>query len=186
MHAALAFYFPLHANIMTADACFKIGYIMKPHGLKGGVTIALDPEAPGDFGDIQTVFLETRERLLPYFIEHISLKGNRAFLKLEDVNTPEEAQRIARSAIFLPKTFRAKSGPGEFHDDEVIGFSVVDTTAGTLGKIVEIMRAGPNKLLAVDFEGRELLIPLNGPFIASVSKRNRKITVSLPEGFLDM
>lgn len=171
---------------MTADACYKIGYIMKPHGLKGGVTIALDPEAPEDFGDVQTIFVEVRERFLPYFIENISLKGNRAFLKLEEVNTPEEAQSISKSPLFLPKTFRAKSGRGAFYDDEVIGFSVVDTDAGVLGKIVEVVQAGPNKLLAVDFNGREVLIPLNSPFIGSVNKSSKKITVSLPEGFLEI
>lgn len=171
---------------MTADACYKIGYIMKPHGLKGGVTIALDPEAPEDFEGIETIFLEVRGRLLPYFIESISLKGNRAFLKLEEVNTPEEAKDISKSVIFLPKAFRAKPAPGGFYDDEVIGFSVVDTAAGVLGVIVEVVQAGPNKLLAVDFQGRELLIPLNGPFITSVSKKNKKIAVSLPDGFIDV
>ena len=171
---------------MTADACYKIGYIMKPHGLKGGVSIALDPEAPETFDDIQTLFIEVDERLLPYFIESISLKGNRAFLKLEEVNTPEEARSISKSTIFLPKTSRAKSARGEFYDDEVIDFSVVDSDVGVLGKIVEVVQAGPNKLLAVDFRGREVLIPLNSPFITSVNKSSKRITVTLPEGFLEI
>lgn len=159
---------------------------MKPHGLKGQVTIALDAEAPEDFSDIETLFVENRERLLPYFIEAISLRGNKAFLKLEEVNSPEEAQRISKSAIYLPKASRAKSGRGEFYDDEVIGFEVLDTELGTLGKITEIVQAGPNKLLSVDYQGRELLVPLNSPFIDSVNKSRKKITVTLPEGFLEI
>src|SRR5687768_9697162 len=141
---------------MNIDSCYKIGFIMKPHGLKGQVTIALDTEAPEDFSDIEILFVENRERLLPYFIEAISLRGNKAFLKLEEVNSPEEAQRISKSAIYLPKDSRAKSGRGKFYDDEVIGFEVSDTELGTLGKITEIVQAGPNKLLSVDYQGREL------------------------------
>ena len=171
---------------MTIGSCFKIGFIMKPHGLKGQVTIALDPQAPEDFDSIDTLFVEVKEKLLPFFIEDISLKGNKAFLKLEEVNTPEAAREISKSAIYLPKTARPKSGRGEFYRDEVIGFDVIDTSAGPLGKITEVLQAGPNELLSVNYRNREVLIPLNSPFIDSVNKSRKKITVTLPEGFLDI
>lgn len=171
---------------MTTDACYKIGFIMKPHGLKGQVTISLDPEAPDDFHGIDTVFVQVREKLLPFFVEAISLKGAKAFLKLEEVNTPEDAQAISKSAIFLPKSARPKSGRGEFYDDEVIGFEVLDSALGSLGTIHEVVHAGPNKLLSVIYHEREVLIPLNSPFIDSVNKSRKRITVSLPDGYLDI
>lgn len=159
---------------------------MKPHGLKGQVTISLDPEAPEDFTSIKSLFVERNEKLLPYFIEAISLKGNKAFLKLEEVNTPEEAKEISKSSIYLPKSDRPKSTRGEFYDDEIIGFTVIDTESGDLGKITEVVQAGPNKLLSVDHQGKEVLIPLNSPFIDGINKSKKKITVSLPEGFLEI
>jgi 16S rRNA processing protein RimM len=171
---------------MTTETCYKIGYILKPHGLKGQVTVSLDPEAPEDFSPVKTLFLQNNERLLPYFIEAISLKGNKAYLKLEEVNSPEEAQAISKSPIYLPKTQRPKSGRGEFYDDEVIGFEVFDTTLGLLGKIVTVVSAGPNKLLSVDHNQKEVLIPLNSPFIDGVNKSRKKITVTLPDGFLEI
>jgi 16S rRNA processing protein RimM len=171
---------------MTIENCYKIGYIMKPHGLKGQVTISLDPDAPENIDKVENVFIEVRERLLPYFIESISLRGNKAFLKLEEVDSQEEAQRISRSAIYLPKASRPRSGRGEFYDDEVIGFEVHDTGLGSLGKVSEIIVAGPNKLLSVNYNAREVLIPLNSPFIEGVNKSRKKITVTLPEGFLEI
>ncbi|MDQ2656679.1 MAG: ribosome maturation factor RimM [Bacteroidota bacterium] len=171
---------------MTIDACYKIGFIMKPHGLKGEVTIGLNPEAPDDFDSIKTVFVEVREKLLPYFVDSISLKGNKAFLKLEGIDTPEEALAVSKSSLYLPKTLRPKSGKGDFYDDEVIGFEVSDSETGLLGKITEVVQAGPNKLLSVDHNGREILIPINSPFISSVNKSRKKITVTLPDGFLDI
>lgn len=171
---------------MTVDASYKIGFIMKPHGLKGQVTIALDPDAPDDFGTDGTIYLDIKGKLLPYFIESISLKGSKAFVKLEGVNTSEEAQDISRSAIYLPKTSRPKSGRGEFYDDEIIGFDVADTHLGALGKIAEVVYAGANRLLSVKEGSREVLIPLNSPFIDSVNKTKKRISVTLPEGFLDI
>lgn len=171
---------------MNIDTYFKIGYIMKPHGLKGQVTISLDPESPEDFTPIKTVFVESNEKLLPYFVEAISLKGNKAFLKLEEINTPEQAKEISKSSIYLPKSQRPKSARGKFYDDEVIGFDVVDSEVGDLGKVKEMVQAGPNKLLSVDHQGKEILIPLNSPFVDGVNKSKKKITVTLPEGFLEI
>lgn len=159
---------------------------MKPHGLKGQVTIALDPDAPDDFTSIDTLFLDIHNKLLPYFIEHISLKGNRAFLKLEDVDSPEAAQAISRSAIYLPKSTRPRSGRGDFYDDEVVGFVIVDSQLGELGRVVEVVRAGANRLLSVHDGEREVLIPLNSPFIEAVNKGRKRISVTLPDGFLDI
>lgn len=171
---------------MTIENCYKIGFIMKPHGLKGQVTISLDGDAPENIAEVENVFIEVRERLLPYFIESISVKGNKAFLKLEEVDSHEEAQQISKSAIYLPKAARPKSGRGEFYDDEVIGFEVYDTDLGLLGKVTEIVLAGPNKLLSVMYNEQEVLIPLNGPFIEGVNKSRKKITVTLPEGFTEL
>lgn len=171
---------------MTVDTCYKIGFIVKPHGLKGAVTIALDAEAPEDFDSIEAIYVLVKEKLLPYFVDSISLKGNKAFLKFEGVDTPEDAQAISKSALYLPKSSRPRSARGAFYDDEVIGFEVYDSEAGLLGKITEVIQAGPNKLLSVTHNEREVLIPVNSPFVDSVNKSKKKITVTLPDGFLDI
>ncbi|MDQ2656135.1 MAG: ribosome maturation factor RimM [Bacteroidota bacterium] len=159
---------------------------MKPHGLKGQVTIALDPEAPEDLKSTETLYLDIKGKLLPYFIESISLKGNKAFLKLEGVDTPEEAQLITRSAIYRPRSSRPKSRRDEFYEDEIVGFEVTDTHLGPLGRITEVVHAGANRLLCVKEGSREILIPLNGPFVGSINKTKKRISVTLPEGFLDI
>lgn len=170
---------------MDISDCYKIGYILKPHGLKGEVTMALDADAP-EFDSIESVFLESNDRLVPYFIEAVSVRGVKAFVKFEDVNSSDAAEAIAKSAVYLSKESRAKSGRGEFYDDEIIGFEVTDAEAGVLGKVTEVAVAGPNKLLSVDHNGKEILIPVNGPFITSINKSKKKVSVSLPEGFLEI
>jgi 16S rRNA processing protein RimM len=171
---------------MDIKAAYKIGYILKPHGLKGQVTVSLDPEAPSDLDEMDTIFVEKNKQLIPYFRSEISISGSKAYLKFEDVNTVDEAQVICKSAIYLPKTSRPKSVRGEFYDDEVVGFQVIDEDAGDLGSVTEITTAGPNKLLTLIHNGKEVLIPINGPFIKSINKTKKTISVELPEGFLDI
>lgn len=175
--------FKLHMNINT---CYKVGYILKPHGLKGEVTVSIDPEAPEDFNELESVFIHRSNQLIPYFMESVSMKGNKAYIKFEDVNSSEEATAIAKCALYLEKSSRPKSARGEFYDDEILGFEVIDAEAGVLGKITEITMAGPNKLLSVDCNGKEILIPVNSPFVTGINKSKRKISVELPEGFLDL
>jgi 16S rRNA processing protein RimM len=171
---------------MEIDSCFKIGFVVKTHGLKGEVTISLDEDAPQDLSSIHSIFLEKDKRLVPYFIHSISNLGPKAFVKFEDVDSIEVAEKLIKQTVYLQKSARPKSGRGEFYNDEIIHFKVIDETAGSVGSIVEIMQAGPNRLLVVDHEGKEVLIPVNSPFITSINKSKKIVTVNLPEGFLDI
>lgn len=177
------FYFYIFT--MDINSSYKVGYILKPHGLKGEVTISIDPDAP-DFDDLKSIFIEKNNRLIPHFIQEISVRGSKAFVKFEDIDSPEAATSISKCALYLAKSTREKSGRGEFYDDEIIGFEVTDSTEGVLGNITEVVSAGPNKLLSVDHHGKEVLIPINSPFITGVNKSKKRITVTLPEGFLEI
>ena len=171
---------------MLLDDCYKIGYVAKPHGLKGEVTIAIDPDIPNDFATLDAVFLSDGGALIPFFITASSVTQNKAFVKFEDVDSLDAAESLVSQSIYLPKTARPKSEKGEFYDDEVIGFLVVDEDLGELGKIVDIMTAGPNRLLVVDYNEKEVLIPINSPFVTSINKSKKKMATRLPEGFLDI
>lgn len=171
---------------MEIDSCFKIGFILRTHGLKGEVTISLDDNAPEDLCSIHAIFLEKDDRLVPYFIHSISIHGSKAYLKLEDVDSIDEAGKLIKQSVYLQKSARPKSARGEFYNDEVIHFRVIDENLGPLGQILEIMQAGPNRLLVLDHSGKEVLIPVNSPFIISINKSKKTVTVNLPEGFLDI
>jgi 16S rRNA processing protein RimM len=177
---ALAFLF------MEIDSCFKIGWILKPHGLKGEVTVVLENEAPADLSQLESVFVEQNQRLVPYFIESVSAQDKKAYVKFEDVDSVDAAAQIAKKSIYIEKSSRPKSGRGEFYSDEVINFEVYDQVQGFLGEIKEIMAAGPNRLLVVSKNEKEILVPINGPFIISVNKSKKTVRVDLPEGFLDI
>ena len=116
---------------------------------EGEVTVTLDDDAP-ESSSIQSVFIEQNKRLVPYFIQAISAQGKKAFVKFEDIDSVETARKISKQSVYVQKSMRPKSGRGEFYDDEVIDFEVHDEEKGLLGKIREVMQAGPNRLLVVD------------------------------------
>ncbi len=170
---------------MTEKDLYKVAYIAKTHGLRGEVTIMPMPECP-DLSEVSTLFVETRNGIVPYFVETISIRPDKAFVKFEDVETPEQGLALKGCSLFLPKADRPKLKRGEFYNDEVIGFRVSDGTLGLLGTVETVEEAGPNRFLVLQANGKEVMIPVNGPFIQHVNKSRKEITVALPEGFLEI
>jgi len=170
---------------MNIKSCFQIAYVMKTHGLKGEVTLTLLPECPTLDG-LKSVFLQAGSNLVPYFIETASVKGTRAYVKLEGVDSSTSAAELKGCSIFIPKNLRPAREKGEFYSDEVVGFEVVDATLGNLGTVKEVMETGANRHLVILRNGHEVLIPLNGPFIKGVNRSKSQIRVELPDGLLDL
>jgi 16S rRNA processing protein RimM len=169
---------------MEKRECYKIGYVAKAHGLKGEVTIIVTE--PVDLDPIESVFIEQKNTLVPYFIKDLSDRGDKAFVKFEEINSIEQANSLKGCSLYLLKEARPKLKRGEFYDDEVIGFKVEDETLGELGNVTEVSSSGPNRLLTVEVKTKEVLIPLNSPFIISTNKTKKVIKVALPDGFLDI
>jgi len=165
-------------------SCFKIGYVAKTHGLKGEVTLIVTE--PIDFDSVDSVFIELRDSLVPHFISSFSDRGDKVFVKFDDIDTPEKASSLKGGSIYLQKDARPKLKRGEFYDDEVIGFLVVDESLGELGEVTEVSSSGPNRLLTINAKGKEVLIPINSPFVLSTNKTKKIIKVALPDGFLDI
>jgi len=171
---------------MNLNELYKAGFIMRPHGLKGEVTISLDADAPADWASLESVFVETKNKIVPYFIQSISVRGDKAFVKFEDVSTPEHAAALKGSSLYLPKTSRPKLVRGDFYHDEIIDFEVIDEESGLLGTVQTIEQAGPNRFIVLSHKTKEVMIPVNGPFIKSINRTKKTVSVSLPGGFLDI
>ena len=170
---------------MDSSECVKIGDVSKTHGLKGEVTIVMAIDCP-DLAGLKLLYVEINQNLIPHFIQSVSVKGDKAFVKLEDVNTQEAAAALKGCSLFLPKSERPKLSKGEFYSEDVIGFEVIDVENGVLGLVKEVFEHRVSRHLVVIYGVKEVMIPTNGPFIKGINKTKRKITVELPEGFLDI
>lgn len=167
---------------MKKESLVKIGYVMKTHGLKGEITLKLNADAP-DLSVGEAVMIEMDSGHVPYFVEKISYKHDQAFLKLEEVQNIEQSGKLKGRSIFIDKSKRPKLKRGEYYDDELVGFEVYNHSE-SLGFVVQVISQGVARFLEVGERG--VLIPMNGPFIKSISKSKKRIEVELPEGFLEI
>ncbi len=165
---------------------YSMGKITRPHGLKGALTLALGPEAPDDLGTLDVLYVDRDGHLVPYFIETISVKGVKAYIKFQDVDTHDQASALGGLDVLLPKASRPARGESEFYYDELVGFAVHERDDHALGVVTDVMQSGLQRLLVVSHAEKEILIPITGPFIQKVDRAQRVIFVELPDGFLDI
>ena len=87
---------------MNKNDFFYLGRIVKAYGKKGELNVVFDTNKPENYKDLKSVFLDLKGNLIPYFIEKIQIKNNKAIIKLKDVLTPEIAEMFVNAEIFLP------------------------------------------------------------------------------------
>lgn len=169
---------------MNIKSLIKVGYIAKTHGLKGEVTAMMDSDI--DLADHSVLMIELNGSFVPYSIEAISGQALKPFIKLQSVDTLEAASALKGGSLYISKEERAKLSRGEFYDDEVVDFKAIDANLGELGKVKEVQSHGPNRLILILHGSKEILVPVNGPFIKSINKSKKTIQLELPDGYLEV
>lgn len=171
---------------MRVDDCFLLGYVIKPHGLKGEVTILLDVDFPEAYREMESVFLEIDQRLVPFFISAISISANRAVVRFEDIDTFEQAESLKGCALYLPDNILPELEDDQFYFHEIIGFTVIDKATGPIGTVKDVYASGKQDLLAIDHDGTEVLVPVIDEIVRKVDRSSNTLHIVLPDGLLDI
>ena len=172
---------------MKKEDCFYLGKIVKKYSFKGEVLAKLDTDQPELYEYLDAIFLELRNNLVPFFVEHSQLhKSELLRIKFEDVDTEGDADAIMKSGLYLPLDLLPKLKGDKFYFHEVIGFEIEDVNFGKVGVIKAINDATAQSLFEIDRNGVEILIPMNDEFIVKVDRDNKTIVVETPEGLIDL
>ncbi|MFV0417600.1 MAG: ribosome maturation factor RimM [Dysgonomonas sp.] len=165
---------------------FKIGKLIKPHGIKGEISFAFENDV---FARVNCSYLICRIDgiLVPFFIEEYRFKGSEtALITFEDIDTEEKAQRLSGLEVYFPRKYYE-----EETDDEIeyswnffIGFSVSDKTAGKIGTIEEIDEKTLNTLFLIKNGDNEFIVPATEDFIERIDAKKKILYLNLPEGLL--
>jgi 16S rRNA processing protein RimM len=165
---------------------FHLGKLTGVHGLKGQLLMR---HAWGDdlpVKKIRTVFIElSPDNLVPWFIEKIQPKNKEeCFIKLEGVNTREEATKLAQKKTWVLKKEVDKLLPDNA-PAKLIGYKIIQKRK-ILGQVQEVFEQASQLICRTEIEGKEVLIPLNDHSLRKIIHDKKEIHVLLPEGLLDI
>ncbi len=168
-----------------------VGKILKVHGVKGEMKCSIVQAAEKDVMKQPFLLLLHNRQKIPYFIEYIRGAGT-AILKLEEINSPEEARLHVNKDIFLKSSQLTKGTEKRVLQADTTafsfleGFGVMDENLGALGSIREILSLPMQQMAVIDFNSKEILLPLHEQFILKIDRKNKLMHTSIPDGLLDL
>ncbi|MGH6854755.1 MAG: ribosome maturation factor RimM [Aestuariivirga sp.] len=164
---------------MTRRDLVLIGVITGAHGVKGEVKLrsfTSRPQAIATYGPLETA---SGER-----IEIVKLRTQmEGFIAvLKDVTDRDAAEALKGTELFVPRERLPEPKEDEIYLGDLVGLDV--WAAGELlGRVAGVANYGAGDLLDVKVEGRKDTVLI--PFGFSNGVTAGKITLELPEGFLD-
>jgi len=173
---------------MHVDDCYQLGYIIKPHGLQGEVQVLIDSDNPQAYQNLESVFVQQGQQLVPFFIESISIKSQKAIVAFEDIHNIEEATPLKGMKLFLPLAALPELGGDEFYLHELLGFQVMNAAEeSALGEIKNVLEMGPQLTLVVEhISGKELLLPYNEELKVKLDKERGILHLAVADGLVDL
>ena len=172
---------------MTKEECFYLGRIVSKFSFKGEVLIKLDTDEPEAYLEMESVFVQYDNNLVPFFIEKSSLqKSNLLRAKFEEVDSEEDAEDLLKCDLYLPLNLLPELNEDQFYFHEIIGFTVEDENYGTVGTLTGVNDTTAQALFEIEKDGKQILIPMNDEFLQKVDKQNKSIHVKTPEGLIEL
>lgn len=173
--------------MIKKDDVFKIGQFAKPHGVKGELALVTRSDVFDDSDDPYIV-CDIDGILVPFFIETYRHKSDSVILvKLESVDSEEMAREFVNREVYYALDEAEESDWVEGMSwDAWIGYMVSDSRHGDLGRITDVDDSTINVLLKIDRGGEEWLLPVAEELIEAVDPVAKRLTVSVPEGLLDL
>ena len=138
----------------------EIGQIVSTHGIKGEVRLNPWCDSPEFVKKFKTLYRDEKGSS-SFNIVSCRPHGNVAVLKIEGVDTVEEAQKL-RNTILYMKRVDINLPEGKWFVSELIGCSVLDYDDNNIcyGKIKDIESYTANDVWYIETpDGKEVLIP---------------------------
>lgn len=169
------------------DDLLVVGRIARPHGLRGQVVIDPETDFPEErFAPGGVVFIAAQGAARPLEIETVRFQKGRPIVAFAGVGTIDAAEALGRGEVRAPAKPREARPPGTHYQHELQGCRVVRRGGGVLGEVRRVERTGAADLLAVDANGREVLVPFVPEICVEVDAEARVIVVELPDGLVEL
>lgn len=162
-----------------------VGRVAKAHGITGELTIDVRTDVPElRFADGAVLAARTRDkRTRSVTVSAVRPHGTRLLVRFAEVVDRNAAEEL-RGAVLLADTedLPPTDNEDEFYDHQLAGLEAVLADGTPRGTVREVLHTPGGELLAVEFEGREVLVPFVRAIVPSVDLQQKRVVLEPPEG----
>lgn len=167
---------------------FKIGAIIKPHGVHGEFKVYSTTDDNQRFKKLKNVIVRTAKEEFTAKVVSVKASDTDVILKIEGYDTPESIEKLRKAELFVTRDNAVKLKKDEYFVADLIGLKVTDTDTGNvLGTLTDVLQTGANDVYEVTIsEEKKVLIPAIKECIISVNVEAGNMEVHLLPGLMDL
>lgn len=163
----------------------EIGQIVNTNGLKGVVKVNPFTDDISKFEELKYVYIQLKSELKKVKIEQVRYNKNQVLLKLEGIDSIEEAEKYRNFYLKTEKESQEDLGEDTYYIVDLIGIDVYSDKNEYLGKIEDVFPTGSNDVYVVkDNLGKQILIPAIADVVKEVDLKNKKMIINLIPGLV--
>lgn len=167
---------------MAAKVQPLFGEVLKTFGTEGELLVKLGDTPLKDENIKEPLFVIIDGLWVPFFIKRFELKGKRAIIIFENMESESLAEELIGKKIYSGILSDENNTTSEL--SVLAGFIVEDSEFGVLGKVTDVFDFPGNPCIEVETENGAIMIPLNGE--VKIIYRKKIIKTHIPEGLLDI
>ena len=169
----------------------RIGKIISLHGIKGEVKIFPTTDDVKRFDELKEFYIlkdddaeeEAFNGAEAYESQGVKYIKNTCILKIKGFDKIEDSNEFVGSNIYVDRTNAVELKNNEYYIVDLIGLKCYkDDTL--IGNVKDIMKTKANSILVVDYNKKDLLIPMVSDFIENVDIDNSIIKIKTIEGLI--
>ena len=163
----------------------EIGQIVNTFGIKGMVKIKPFTDDINRFDKLKKVYIKNKDGKKEYQIQEVKYHKNMVLMKLEGIDTPEQADLLRQSYLLVNRDDEEPLEEGVYYIVDLIGLEVYTDEGVLLGNVDDIFNTGSNDIYVVkDGKGKQILLPGIPDVLKNVDLEKGRITVHLIPGLM--
>lgn len=170
-----------------SDKTVLIGKIQATQGIKGQLRVIPFAGDASSISQLDSVMIKSPAGVLERFsVVSAKAHGKRVILTLKPFDNINQVLHLVGRELYADRGSLPELPSDEYYWSDLLGLSVATADGEALGELVDIIETGSNDVYVVKLDGREVLIPALDDVVLAVDLDARTMTVSLPEGLLDL
>ena len=169
----------------------RIGKIISLHGIKGEVKVFPTTDDIKRFDELKECFIvdsdsakdEEFENVEKYEAAGVKYFKNTCILKLKGFDSIEASTKLVGKNIYVSRENAVELKDDEYYVMDLIGLDVSDGEK-KIGTVKDIMKSKAYSTLVIDYNKKEVLIPLVSDFIEKIDIEKSIIKIKTIEGLL--
>jgi 16S rRNA processing protein RimM len=165
--------------------------VLRPHGIRGEVAVEVRTDDPGQRFAVGSVLGTDPTAAGPLTVVSSRWHSGRLLVSFAEIADRTQAESLRGVWLTVDATqITVPDDPDEFHDQELVGLTVVTSAGAAVGVVTDVRHHGQDLLVVQPATGPqrqgEILVPFVAAIVVDVDVAAGRMVIDPPPGLLEL